>query len=78
MNRICPLFVLVLCVACFMGCATRPPSAMQFMESYKKSSAPQNKKVVNLSGSVIAKFPAVTEWFKNNSAKNKDDDNIFL
>lgn len=77
MNRICPLYVLVLCVACFMGCATRPPSAMQFMESYKKSSAPQNKKVVNLSGSVIAKFPAVTEWFKNNSAKNKDDDNIF-
>lgn len=75
MNRICPLLALVFCVICFTGCATRPPSALQFMESYRKSSAPENKKVVNLSGSVIAKFPALTD--SENKAVYNDDDNIF-
>ena len=76
MNRIFSLFVLFVSVVCFTGCASRPPSAMQFMEAYKKCSSPQSKKVVNLSASLVANFPAVTEWWSH--VEGHEDDNIFL
>jgi len=75
MLRINSLLVLVLFIACITGCASRPPSALQFMEAYKRCSAPQSKKVVNLSGAAVANFPAVT---KRSNVEGRGDDNIFL
>ena len=83
MNRFCCLLLLVSCVLNFTGCTTRPPSAVQFMETYRRSMELKEKPdaYVDFGFSLLGSFPAIicqrdVSWKSVCNAENEYADQL--